>query len=83
MNEDGTIPSTVRKVVRVGQTSAHPEKRARGERQIVVKHVASLPICKNWSFEQQQDFLRHSAAPFPLIDGDVRGLIAQVGAARG
>lgn len=53
------------------------------ERQIVVRYVASLPTWEAWSAEQQRDFLRHCAAPFPLADGDVQDLIARVEAARG
>jgi hypothetical protein len=52
------------------------------ERQIVVNYVASLPTWEDWSAERQRNFLRHCAAPFPLTDGDLQGLSAQIEVAR-
>ncbi|MBE1877495.1 hypothetical protein [Myceligenerans pegani] len=53
------------------------------ERQIVVKHAASVQAWASWSTGERRNFLRHCAAPFLLSDADLDDLITEVEAAKG
>ena len=52
------------------------------ERQIVVKHAASVQSWASWTAGERRGFLRHCAAPFALSDVAVDDLIADVESVR-